>query len=127
MEKFIEQLKFDSQGLIPAIIQDEDTGEILMVAYMNKESIEKTLEEGFCCYWSRSRKKLWLKGESSGHKQKIKEMRIDCDGDALLIQVEQVGGACHTGYKSCFYRKWTGKDWIIDGEKIFDEKNVYNK
>ncbi len=124
-EKFISQIKFDSSGLVPAIIQDVYTGEVLMVAYMNQDSIERSLQEGFCCYWSRSRQKLWLKGESSGHRQKIKEVRLDCDGDALLFKVEQKGGACHTGFKSCFYRKWDTGEWKVDGEKVFDEQNVY--
>lgn len=127
MQAFLNQLKFDAHGLIPAIIQEEKSKEILMVAYMNRESLEKSLLDGYCCYWSRSRQKLWLKGESSGHKQKIKEIRLDCDGDALLFVVEQKGGACHTGHKSCFYRKWTNNEWIVDTEKIFNDKKVYNK
>lgn len=100
------ELKFDENGLIPAIIQDEATKDILMVAYMNKESLQKTLETGKTHFWSRSRQKLWLKGETSGHYQLVKEIWYDCDEDTLLIKVEQIGDvACHTGERSCFYRK----------------------
>ncbi|MFH1260089.1 MAG: phosphoribosyl-AMP cyclohydrolase [Elusimicrobiota bacterium] len=121
------QVKFDSNGLVPAIIQEAKTGEILMVAYMNKDSLEKTIEDGRTCFWSRSRKKFWIKGESSGNIQKVKKISIDCDGDALLIQVEQKGGAaCHTGYKSCFYRRLNkNKEWQVQGKKVFDPKKVY--
>jgi phosphoribosyl-ATP pyrophosphohydrolase/phosphoribosyl-AMP cyclohydrolase len=101
----IDELKYDQNGLIPAIAQDAKTKEVLMVAYMNKESIEKTLKEGKACYWSRSRKKLWTKGETSGHFQKIKEILYDCDMDALLLMVDQTGPACHTGNRTCFFRK----------------------
>ncbi len=102
----IEQLKYDERGLIPAIIQDYENNEVLMMAYMNREAIEKTLETGLCHYWSRSRQKLWMKGETSGNVQKVKEIFYDCDEDTLLIKVEQVGsGACHTGNRTCFYRK----------------------
>lgn len=101
---FVNELKFDSQGLIPTITQDERTKKVLMVAYMNKEALQKTLETGKVHYYSRSRQKLWLKGESSGHFQIVKEIAFDCDLDAVLIQVEQIGGACHTGHRSCFYR-----------------------
>lgn len=100
------ELKFDENGLIPAIIQDEITKDILMVAYMNKESLQKTLETGKTHFWSRSRQKLWLKGETSGHYQLVKEIWYDCDEDTLLIKVEQIDDvACHTGERSCFYRK----------------------
>jgi len=101
----IDELKFDANGLIPAIAQDSKTKEVLMIAYMNRESLEKTLKEGKACYWSRSRKKLWTKGETSGNFQKVKEIYYDCDMDALLLIVDQTGPACHTGNKSCFYRK----------------------
>ena len=96
--------KFDERGLIPAVVQDAATGEVLMVAYMNQESLRITLSEGQACYFSRSRQKLWRKGESSGHIQRVCAIRYDCDADALLLQVEQVGPACHTGQRSCFYR-----------------------
>jgi phosphoribosyl-AMP cyclohydrolase len=101
----MDEIKFDASGLIPAIVQDEKTKDVLMVAYMNRESLEKTMKEGKACYWSRSRKKLWTKGETSGHFQKIKSIYYDCDMDALLLMVDQTGVACHTGNRSCFYRK----------------------
>jgi len=101
----LSELKFDEKGLIPAIIQDAKSGDVLMVGYMNKESVQMTLKEGRTCFWSRSRQKFWRKGETSGHVQRVKEIYYDCDGDALLIKVEQTGVACHTGEWSCFYRK----------------------
>lgn len=114
-------ISFDSAGLIPAIIQDVKTKEVLMVAYMNQESLKKTLETGKTHFYSRSRKKLWLKGETSGHFQLVKEIRIDCDGDAILIKAEQKVGACHTGYRSCFYRVYDAKKkkFIIKAKKVF--------
>jgi phosphoribosyl-AMP cyclohydrolase len=99
-----DQLKFNSDGLLPAIIQDAANGRVLMMAWMNRASLEKTLETGKTHFWSRSRNKFWMKGESSGHVQQVKDIAFDCDGDTLLIQVEQAGAACHEGYKSCFYR-----------------------
>jgi phosphoribosyl-AMP cyclohydrolase len=108
--------------LIPAIAQDWKTGEVLMLAYMNDEALARTRETGRAHYWSRSRKKLWLKGESSGHFQLVREIRIDCDEDAILLMIEQEGGACHTGYRSCFYRTIDGK---VVGEKVFDPQDVY--
>jgi phosphoribosyl-AMP cyclohydrolase len=108
--------------LIPAIAQDYTTGEVLMLAYMNYEALAKTRETGRAHYYSRSRKRLWLKGETSGNFQLVKEIRIDCDYDAILLLVEQIGGACHTGYRSCFYRTVEGK---IVGEKIFEPEDVY--
>jgi len=101
----IKDLKFDKQGLIPAIIQDYKTGEVLMLAYMNKEAIRRTLKIGKTCFWSRSRKEYWVKGMTSGHFQFVKAIAYDCDMDALLVKVRQVGVACHTGNRSCFYRK----------------------
>lgn len=100
-----ERLKFDENGLIPVIAQDVKTREILMLAYANREAIEKTIRTGFAHYWSRSRKKLWMKGETSGNVQRVVEIRVDCDGDTLLYVVEQVGNACHTGNRSCFFRR----------------------
>ena len=97
-------LKFNSDGLVAAVAQQHDTGEVLMLAWMNRESIAETLATGHVCYWSRSRQVLWRKGETSGHEQKLIELRVDCDGDALLLQVAQTGPACHTGERSCFYR-----------------------
>ena len=122
----MDPIKFDEKGLLPAIIQDARTKELLMVAYMNREALEKTLRTGKAHFYSRSRKKLWLKGEESGHIQKVKGISLDCDGDALLVTVRQVGGACHTGYKSCFYRRLSGsKRWRPVGKKVFDPDRVY--
>ncbi len=101
----LEELKFDQRGLIPAVVQDTATGEVLMVAYMNEESLRITVLEGRACYFSRSRNGLWRKGETSGHIQRVRAVRYDCDADALLLEVEQVGPACHTGHRSCFYRR----------------------
>lgn len=101
-----EKLKFTTDGLIPAIIQEQSTGRVLMMAWMNQESLEKTVETGKTHFWSRSRQKFWMKGESSGHVQLVKDIAFDCDGDTLLIQVEQSGAACHEGYKSCFFRSF---------------------
>ena len=104
----IPDLKYNEQGLIPAIIQDEKSGEVLMMAYMNKSSLEKTVEGGKTCFWSRSRQKYWVKGETSGNVQLVKEILYDCDEDTLLVKVEQIGsGACHTGNRTCFFRKIT--------------------
>jgi phosphoribosyl-AMP cyclohydrolase len=116
------------QGLIPAIVQDWKTGEVLMVAYMNAESWAKTQETGKACFWSRSRKKLWLKGETSGHVQMVKESFLDCDNDAILLKVEQLGGAaCHTGYRSCFYRRIVDGRLEAVGEPVFDPQEVYGE
>ncbi len=117
------QLKFDNKGLITAIAQDHETNEILMLAFMNLEALEKTVETGKAHYFSRSRGKLWLKGESSGHVQLVHDMYIDCDADAVLMKVEQFGGgACHMGYRSCFYRTLEGD---VISEKVFDPEDVY--
>ena len=104
----IDDLTYDERGLIPAIVQEESTGRVLMLAYMNKESLGRTLETGRTWYFSRSRQELWPKGETSGNIQKVKKIMFDCDEDTLLVLVEQVGSACHTGEKSCFYREFTG-------------------
>lgn len=99
----IDKVKFDEKGLVPAIMQDYDNGEVLMLAYMNKESLKMTLESGRTCFYSRSRQKLWIKGETSGNFQTVREIYFDCDNDALLIKIEQIGVACHTGNRSCFF------------------------
>ncbi|MBC7352127.1 MAG: phosphoribosyl-AMP cyclohydrolase [Thermogutta sp.] len=113
-------------GILPAIAQDAATGEVLMLAYMNAESFAETVATGRAVYFSRSRNKLWRKGEESGHVQIVKEIFIDCDNDAILLKVEQVGGAaCHTGYRSCFYRQLTPDGLITVGEPVFDPKKVY--
>lgn len=105
---FYEKLKFDANGLIPAIVQERGTGRVLMMAWMNHASLEKTVATGKTHFWSRSRQKFWMKGEESGHTQTVKDIAFDCDGDTLLIQVEQNGAACHEGYKSCFFRSIEG-------------------
>ncbi len=105
IEKILGQVKFDENGLVPVIAQDYLSGEVLMMAWMNADSLEKTLDSGQVHYWSRSRKALWRKGETSGHTQTLKECLIDCDGDTILLKIEQVGVACHTGERSCFFRK----------------------
>jgi phosphoribosyl-AMP cyclohydrolase len=112
----IDAVKFDDKGLVSAIAQDAKTGEVLMLAYMNRDTLQETLDTGKMVYFSRSRQKRWLKGESSGHFQHVKEVRVDCDGDALLFKIEQQGAACHTNYYSCFYRKRSGGEWEISGE-----------
>ena len=113
-------------GLVPAVVQDAASGKVLMLAYMNKESWEKTLETGKACFWSRSRKKLWVKGESSGNVQIVKSVYVDCDEDTILLKVEQKGGAaCHEGYESCFFRKVENGSLVVEGEKVFDPKKVY--
>ena len=123
--KFLDTVKFDSQGLVPAIIQAK-TGEVLMLGWMNKEALQRTIATGKVHFWSRSRKKLWMKGEKSGHYQLLREIYLDCDNDTLLIKVEQVKAACHTGYRSCFFRKVTPRgDLEIIGKKIFEPKEVY--
>ena len=121
----LDKLKFDENGLIPAVVQDYKNGDVLMVAYMNRESLEKTLAVGKTCFWSRSRQKFWIKGESSGHTQEVKEVFIDCDMDTLLFKVDQKVAACHTGYRGCFYRKIEGGELIVTGEKVFQEDDVY--
>lgn len=125
--EIIAQLKFDEKGLIPTIAQDAETGEVLMFAFMNRESLEKTLKTGVATYWSRSRKKLWVKGESSGHTQEIREVWFDCDNDCLLLKIKQNVAACHTGYRSCFFHKIEDGKVLEIGEKVFEEKEVYQK
>lgn len=119
----IDKMNFDKQGkLIPAIIQDADSGQVLMLAYMNQEALAKTIETGKTWFYSRSRQELWMKGESSGHVQTVKEILYDCDEDALLIKVEQTGVACHTGHYSCFFRNWDGQE--VE-KQVFDLEKVY--
>lgn len=123
----LDQLQFDANGLIPAVIQDVENDEVLMVGYMNLEAVKKTIQGPYVTFYSRSRKKMWVKGESSGHTQEVKEIYFDCDADCLLIKVIQKVAACHVGYRSCFYRKVEGEKIKIVGEKIFEEKEVYKK
>jgi phosphoribosyl-AMP cyclohydrolase len=113
-------------GLIPAIVQDFETGEVLMLAFMNEEAWQETLRTGKATYWSRTRQELWIKGQSSGNVQHVREIRIDCDDDTVLLKVEQVGkAACHTGHRSCFFKKVEGDSVQVIGERIFDPKEVY--
>lgn len=122
------QIKWNEQGLVPAIAQDWQSGEVLMLAWMNPESLELSVKEGRAVYWSRSRQALWRKGEESGHVQKLKELRIDCDADTVLLKVEQVGGiACHTGRRSCFFRKLEQGDWRETDEVIRSPGDIYGK
>ncbi|MBN1496972.1 MAG: phosphoribosyl-AMP cyclohydrolase [Spirochaetes bacterium] len=115
-------------GLVPVIAQDYETGEVLMLAFMNQETWELTLKTGVVHYWSRSRKKVWKKGESSGNVQEVKEIRVDCDNDTLLIKVNQIGkAACHEGYRSCFFRVIKNGDAVVDGERIFNPDEVYGE
>ncbi len=129
VEEFLKELKFDDKGLVPVIIQEVETNEVLMLAYMNEESLALTLDTGRTHFWSRSRGKLWKKGEISGCEQIVDEILFDCDEDSLLITVHQKGGACHTGYKSCFYRKLNVKQDSVDivSRKIFHPEEKYGK
>lgn len=122
------EVKFDSQGLVPVIVQDVRNLEILMMAWMSKDALQKTLSTGKVHFWSRSRQKIWLKGEESGHYQWIREIWLDCDGDTLLLKVEQTQAACHLGYRSCFFRKM-GKDRNLKilGKKVFEPAKVYGE
>ena len=123
---WIDALKFNKDALIPAVVQDYKNNEVLMVAYMNKEALKKTISTKKCHFFSRSRNKLWLKGETSGHIQKVKAIYIDCDGDCLLIKAKQIEAACHTGYRSCFYRKVVASGLKTAGKKVFDPDKVYH-
>ena len=122
-------IDFDKAGgLVPAVAQDADTGEVLMLAWMNREAYEETLRTGRACYFSRSRGKLWRKGEESGNVQEVREVRIDCDADTILLRVHQVGGAaCHEGYRSCFFRRVEGDRLEVVGQRVFDPEEVYKK
>jgi phosphoribosyl-AMP cyclohydrolase len=125
----MKQPDFDKRGgLVTAIAQDADTGEILMVAYMNRQAWEHTLRTGTATYWSTSRNELWVKGETSGHTQEVVEVRIDCDEDAVLMKVRQKGGAaCHLGYRSCFFRRADGDRWEVTQERVVDPETLYGK
>ncbi len=129
IQDVIKQVTFDKQGLVTAVVQDHADAAVLMVAYMNAESLAITLREGKVCFWSRSRKKLWRKGEESGNVQNLKRLSIDCDGDCLRVTVEQVGGAaCHTGYRTCFYRTLDSEgNLTVTGRRVFDPDRVYKK
>lgn len=123
---WLDQVKWDEQGLVPAIAQDAASGDVLMVAWMNREALEKTAAIGQAVYWSRSRRKLWHKGEESGHFQKVVEIRTDCDNDVVLLRIEQVGGiACHTGRKSCFFQRLDAGCWAPVDPVLKDPKEIY--
>ena len=123
---WLDDVTFDDQGLIPAIAQDYRSGRILMMAWMNREALELTASEQRAVYYSRSRQSLWRKGESSGHVQKLHELRLDCDADVIIMQVEQIGGiACHTGRESCFYRVWKDGDWVTVDPVLKDPDEIY--
>ena len=122
-----DEIKWDAQGLVAAIAQDAASGRVLMVAWMNQIALEASLQEGRAVYWSRSRKRLWRKGEESGHVQRLCELRLDCDGDAILLRVEQMGGiACHTGRESCFYRVFDAGSWRVTDEVLRDPVHIYD-
>jgi len=126
---FIDDLKFNADGLIPAIVQEQSSGRVLMMAWMNRASLESTLETGKTHFWSRSRQKYWMKGESSGHTQAVKDVSFDCDGDTLLIQVEQIGAACHEGYQSCFFRSVgvNGSEVSVTEPQLQTPEEIYGK
>ncbi len=126
VQDLLNNVKYDAKGLVSAIAQDCETGEVLMLAYMNEHTLRQTIETGIMTYWSRSRQKVWVKGESSGFTQEVAEIRIDCDGDALVFKVKQNGdAACHTGFRSCFHRRLAEGGLVIDGERVFDPQQVY--
>jgi phosphoribosyl-AMP cyclohydrolase len=125
IDRALDEIKFDADGLVPAIAQQHDTGEVLMVAWMNRDAVRVTLQEGRACYWSRSRRALWRKGETSGQTQHLREMRLDCDGDTILLLVEQEGVACHTGRRNCFFRAWRDGGWAIIAEPEIAPEQLY--
>jgi phosphoribosyl-AMP cyclohydrolase len=125
-QSWLVALKWDEQGMIPAIAQEASTGRVVMFAYMNRESLQETVSTGNAVYWSRSRKRLWRKGEESGHYQRVRTIRTDCDGDVLLLTVEQEGGiACHTGRESCFFHQLDGSVWVAVDPVLKDPKDIY--
>ena len=125
---WLDRVKWDANGLVPAIAQEASSGKVLMVAWMNREALQQTAARGEAVYWSRSRRKLWHKGEESGHVQKVRELRTDCDEDVILLSVEQVGGiACHTGRHNCFFQKYVDGDWVAVDPVIKDPKDIYHK
>ena len=126
MTDWLDEVNWDDQGLLPAIAQDYRSGEVLMMAWMNREALALTVEKQRAVYWSRSRQKLWFKGEESGHVQHLHEIRIDCDADVVVLRVEQVGGiACHTGRRRCFYRVFRDGEWQIDEEIVKNPDEIY--
>ncbi|MDX2424759.1 MAG: phosphoribosyl-AMP cyclohydrolase [Cycloclasticus sp.] len=128
MSQWLDDVRWDDKGLVPAIAQDHESGKILMFAWMNKEALKLTAEQGHAVYWSRSRNKLWHKGEESGHQQIIHDIRVDCDNDVILLSVEQKGGiACHTGRETCFYRKLDDQQWQTTDPVLKDPETIYSK
>lgn len=128
MSAWLDDIRWNDQGLVAAMAQDESTGAVLMQAWMNREALALTVAEGRAVYWSRSRQRLWRKGESSGHVQVVRELRLDCDGDSILLKVEQTGGiACHTGRASCFYRRFDGTTWVDVEPVLIDPAVIYTK
>jgi len=126
--EWLDDIKWDADGLVPAIAQDAQSGKVLMMAWMNRESLQLTVNEGRAIYWSRSRQKLWRKGEESGHVQTLKDLRLDCDADVLLLSVEQLGGiACHTGRERCFYRQYQDGRWVETETVLKDPASFYKK
>jgi phosphoribosyl-AMP cyclohydrolase len=126
--EWLNEVPWDKDGLVPVITQDFSTGKVLTLAWMNREALTQTAEKGEAVYWSRSRRKLWRKGEESGHTQKVREIRVDCDSDAILLRVEQVGGiACHTGRESCFFRKLENGRWVATDPVLKDPALIYGK
>jgi phosphoribosyl-AMP cyclohydrolase len=125
LPQVLEELPWNADGLLPAIAQQADSGEVLMLAWMNAEALAETLRTGRVCYWSRSRQALWRKGETSGQVQRLKELRLDCDGDTILIQVDQTGPACHTGRRACFYNLVQGDRLVVDREVLIDPEDLY--
>lgn len=127
-ENWLNKVNWTEDGLVPAIAQDAGNGDVLMMAWMNREALRRTVESNEAVYWSRSRKKLWHKGEDSGHIQKIKEIRMDCDADVILLKVEQVGGiACHTGRHDCFFQKYENGQWLITEPVLKEPAEIYQK
>ncbi len=127
LSEALDALPWNSDGLLPAIAQQFDSGEVLMMAWMNRAALDETLQTGRVCYWSRSRQALWRKGESSGQVQMLKEMRFDCDGDTVLLQVDQTGPACHTGRRDCFYNRVDGDRLVVDKAPLIDPAELYRK
>jgi len=125
IERALDAINFGPDGLIAAVAQQHDTGEVLMLAWMNREAVRQTLSDGRVCYWSRSRQALWRKGETSGQVQRLRELRLDCDGDAVLLLVEQEGVACHTGRRNCFFRAWRDQGWTTIAEPEIDPERLY--
>jgi phosphoribosyl-AMP cyclohydrolase len=125
IERALEEIRFGPDGLVPAIAQQHDTGEVLMMAWMNPDAVRASLTEGRACYWSRSRATLWRKGETSGQIQHLRELRLDCDGDAVLLLVDQTGVACHTGRRSCFFRAWRNAAWAVIVEPQISAEILY--